>query len=79
MFHSDEPVDIAPEMRNLRARLEQDQKILETSRQSGLNTLIYYFERFLDHHKQYEKTQKDLLVLDSKIQKLSEGDYDESY
>lgn len=79
MCHDNEFVNIGPEMNNLRERLEHDEKSLEASRDSGLHTLIYYFERFLEHHKKYEKTRRDLFLLDSKMKKLSEGEHDECY
>lgn len=79
MLHRDEPINIAPEMNNLMDRLKQEEKVLALSKQSSLNTLIYYFERFLDQHRQYEKTKNDILTLDSKMEKLTEGACDEDF
>lgn len=67
-------VDISPEMDNLRKRLEADEENLGLSCQTRLNTLIYYFEQFLEQHKEYEKTKRDLLLLNSKLDLLCEGD-----
>ena len=78
MFSKDH-IDISPEMDNLRKRLEKDEKNLESSCHSKLNTLIYYFERFLEEHKEYEKTKKDLFLLNAKLDLLSQGDENAIY
>ena len=78
MFSKDH-IDISPEMDNLRKRLEKDEKNLENSWNSKLNTLIYYFERFLEEHKEYEKIKKDLLLLNAKLDLLSQGDENAIY
>ena len=78
MFSKDH-IDISPEMDNLRKRLEKDEKNLENSWNSKLNTLIYYFERFLEEHKEYEKTKKDLFLLNAKLDLLSQGDENAIY
>jgi len=76
----DEKIDIGPELYNLRDRLEKDHDNLSVTTNMNLNTLIYYFEKFLDSHKRYEKTRLEIMVLDGKLKELErevEGDENE--
>ncbi len=63
-------LDVGPELYNLKDRLEKDYKNLAVSSSMNLNTLIYYFEKFLDSHRKYEETKLDLLKLNNKLTEL---------
>ena len=71
-------VDIGPELNNLKERLESDLDKSAKCSAMGLNTLIYYFERFLEQHKKYEETKHELLMLDIKLKQLSGEENEES-
>ena len=79
MQNDEAMIDIAPELKSLRKRLESDAEYLGSSCKTRLNTLIYYFERFLEEHKEYEKIKKDLLLLNAKLDLLSQGDENAIY
>jgi hypothetical protein len=72
----DEKIDVGPELYRLKEIYQKNLGPLGTESRLNLNTLIYYFEKFLDSHHRYEETMNELLKLNSKLRELGE-EYEE--
>jgi hypothetical protein len=68
----DEKIDVGPELYRLKEIYENNLGPLGTESKMNLNTLIYYFEKFLDSHRRYEETKLELLKLNSKLRELGD-------
>jgi len=71
----DDEIDVGPELYRLKEIYENNLGPLGTESKMNLNTLIYYFEKFLGSHRRYEETKLELLKLNSKLREI--GDEDE--
>jgi hypothetical protein len=70
----DEEVDVTAELYALKSIYEHNLDPLALTARTNLNTMIYYFEKFLESHRNYEETKCDLQKLNKKLTELGEID-----
>lgn len=66
----EDKVDVGPELFRLKEIYESNMGPLGCEAKMNLNTMIYYFEKFLDSHRKYEEAKIELLKLNGKLREL---------
>lgn len=70
----EDEVDVTEELLKLQEIYERNLDPLANLARTNLNTMIYYFEKFLESHKNYESTKFDLQKLNKKLNELGDDD-----
>lgn len=65
-------VDVSEELYKLQEIYEKNLEPLALVAKTNLNTMIYYFEKFLESHRNYEETKIDLIKLNEKLNELGD-------
>jgi len=68
----EEEIDVGPELYRLKEIYEKNLGPLGIEARMNQNTMIYYFEKFLNSHRRYEETKLELLKLNSKLKEIGE-------